>query len=406
MPERIVYLPLEAYRSRYTEYTACRGGVYESIFTANKIPFLSIRPTEELMDISHGAVLDGVARSLWGFSQTGVLVKMLVKKELDPAKDVIYIEDFWHPGFEQIAYVQSLVFGPDRSKHVPVWAFCHAQSTDPFDFTAPWAWWMRDLERGWLTYLDGVFCAAKEMQDQFINGGLDHNKLHPVGHVWLSTAVEFATTTPRAKFKREPWVVYSSRLDAEKNPRFFLDVAREVLKQRSDVVFKVCTGSPRLRSNDPEALEAIVNTANAYPNNFHVEIGLSKEEYFDILQHASVQFNCASQDFISYTLLEATYYGCAPLYPRYLTFPDALNQAEECLYLPGSVFDAKEKLISLLDNPKPENYDYVWRKYQSSGNRLLHKMGFDVFCPPPIEFFNQMTRQELREFFAEKDKVA
>lgn len=402
MPKRIIYLPLEAYQSRYTEYTAARRGMYETIFTDNKIPFITLRPTEEVLQIKTGAVLDGLARSVWGFAQTSMLNGMIAGGKVNPEEDVIYIEDFWHPGFEMIPYVQSLIHGNDRSKHVPVYAFCHAQSTDPFDFTAPWAWWIRDMERGWLTYLNRVFCATHQMKYQFQDGMLDSTKLQPIGHIWNSKALEFlfSVSKPDHSMPRQPWVVYSSRLDTEKNPLFFCEVAKRVLEKRPHVVFKICSGHNNIKTNDPAIKATIVDMAQKFPDNFDVELELSKAEYFDILRNASVQMNTADQDFISYTLLEATYFGCAPLYPNYHTFPDALNRAEECLYKHKDVDDAVEKLLALLDNKKQEDYDYVWQKYESSGNRLLSTMGFNAPVIASIDFLNGFSKDGVRDFLS------
>jgi hypothetical protein len=51
---------------------------------------------------------------------------------------------------------------------------------------------------------------------------------------------------------------------------------------------------------------------------------VSKEGYYDILRDARVQFNCASQDYVSWTLLEATLAGTDIAYPDVRSFPECV----------------------------------------------------------------------------------
>jgi hypothetical protein len=96
--------------------------------------------------------------------------------------------------------------------------------------------------------------------------------------------------------------------------------------------------------------------------------------------NAKVQFNCADQDFVSYTLLEAAAFNCAPLYPRYLTFPDALQHNNRHLYEKRNLQDAKAKLYELLDASEygefKEDYSWVYKPFEGSVERMLRVMGF------------------------------
>lgn len=170
MRERLIYLPIESYESRSTEYMSCSDGVYETCFREAGIQFQSLRPWYGCQQIKKGAVVDVNTRSLWGFSQISLLLDMITKGQVDPKKDVIFFEDFWTPGFEMLPYTQSLVYGYDVKAHIPVYSFCHAQSTDPYDFTAKMADWMRPMELGWAKYQAGIVCASKEMRWQWDAG--------------------------------------------------------------------------------------------------------------------------------------------------------------------------------------------------------------------------------------------
>jgi glycosyltransferase involved in cell wall biosynthesis len=203
-------------------------------------------------------------------------------------------------------------------------------------------------------------------------------------------------------------VVFSSRWDTEKNPLFFLALAESFAKTRPDVEFIICTGLPALSSNDPAMLRALKDYQSRH-RNLAVFEGVSKKEYFEILRSCKVQFNCASQDFVSYSLLDAMLNGCAPLYPDILTFPDALNRSQKNLYearfeSTSHVYlaDAIAKLNVLLDSPV-DDYSWVWKKYETSTKRKLGTMGFDMrmHTTPLLSFLNAMSVNEIKEYFAE-----
>ena len=71
-----------------------------------------------------------------------------------------------------------------------------------------------------------------------------------------------------------------------------------------------------------------------------------------MLSQSKVQFNCALQDWVSFTLLEALTFGCAPLYPMHRSFPETLQFAEDYLYAPFSLESANAKLDYILSHPK------------------------------------------------------
>jgi glycosyltransferase involved in cell wall biosynthesis len=282
-----------------------------------------------------------------------------------------------------------------------IYSFMHAQTPDPNDFTHPMRDWMRGMETGWAIAHNTVFCASKENIQQWNAAAMPSSKLFPVGISFRSDVVSevgkvpcdvvsgLPLTPPRSKRKRS--VVFSSRFDPEKNPDFFCDLVDQVMSERSDISFIVTSSAPTLRGRNHQLLSRLVATQVRYPENFEVRIGLTKEQYYQTLSSALVQFNCAHQDFISYTLIEATMCGCIPLYPDWLTFPGALNFAEENLYLFGtpeelrvpqkrakSLVSAVEKLYAIVDSSNEAkdfgDYDYVWQKYNYTVHRMAARM--------------------------------
>lgn len=424
MPSRIVYIPLEPYKSRYTEYTSCVDGVYETAFRDEGIKFISIRPSgivtndasvyvppgqrvEEAYDLRRGRVVDYLRRSEYSFAQMSQLLGMLSAGVLDPANDVIYFDDFWTPGFEMLPYSQSIQFGPSIDDHVPTYSFCFAQSTDPNDFTAPMTWWMRSMEKGWASAQKAVMCASREMVTQWLVGALPSNKLRWCGLPYDGRRVlaMAGLSILDVNTERHTRVVYSSRFDAEKNPWFLFKLAEAM----PSVEFVVCSGLTweRFQETSSVPLESI-------PSNVVIKCELSKQQYFNVLRTAKVQFNCADQDFVSFTLLDATLNGCAPLYPNVLTFPDALNYQAKNLYdVPGYSVHAHPaktlegvvtKLESLLAGPV-EDYSWVYKKYDHAVARMLSAMNFTLRSRPArmADLCGTTDLEELRSMLAAEE---
>lgn len=392
MAKRLFYIPLEPYRSRYTEYTSGRDGVYETCFREEGIEVVSLRPITDqaVFDVQHGRVVDYVRRSEYAFNQVLTLIKLLSSGMLNPEDDAVYFDDFWTPGFEMWPYSQSIQFGSPIHHHVPTYSFCYAQSTDPFDFTAPMHWWMRPMELGWTNAQRAVMCASQEMFNQWTLGGLPTKKLRWCGLPYHGRRVleQAKVDPPDSSIERKRQVVFSSRFDAEKNPSFLFELARRM----PDVPFIVSSGLTADRFKETAAC-----SLDRVPSNVEIRVEQSKKGYFELLQESKVQFNCASQDFVSFTLLDATLNGCAPLYPNTLTFPDALNHQATNLYgalefdmhysndREYALSDAQAKLEVLLSADQ-RDYSWVYRKYDLSVTRMLQAMQFDTKrTPAPMD---------------------
>ena len=103
----------------------------------------------------------------------------------------------------------------------------------------------------------------------------------------------------------------------------------------------ICTAQPDLAKK----LEA--------EGKLTIHENLKKNEYYDIVHHSRVMFNCALQDWVSNTVSEADALGCNVLYPAYRSFPETFANDADRLYVPWSLDDAEAKLMKLLEAPSP-----------------------------------------------------
>lgn len=387
----IHYMPLEPYQERYTaQLSAAKTGWLERKWLAHNVPYKRRQGLSRVgeNEVKTGRVLDAVRRSAHAMVQTQELLYAAENGYL-LSGDVIYLDDFWHPGIEAIPYTLDQL-----NLRCPVYAFCWAQSVDVFDFTYKMASWMRPFEKAIANYLSGIFVASTELKKLVVERlCVKPEKVHVVGLPFDSEEVmsrmpalyqDVMKGHPMAGsiFPRKNQVVFSSRWDTEKDPMFFLDVVEHVLAVRKDVKFVVCSSARTFRSNDPRLIVAAEDTKRRWPDNFEIRVGLTKEQYYATLCESKVQFNCADQDWVSFTLLEASVAGCWPVYPDYRSFPETLRYNDVCLYKKWDANDAVRLLLDRLDmndsvfsSAAIRARAWIHERYDLTWLRMLNAMG-------------------------------
>lgn len=359
---RVIYLPLEPYRERYTElltqWTRTRWEKIEGVELETVVG-------EKLEGgIGVGQVLDAHGRSYWSLTQMARLVKLLRDRPLN-ATDAIYFDDMFTPGFEALPYILDQV----RTGVPHVIARNHAQSVDPDDFVHAMRGWMRPYE----TMVDEVatVVCASSVHAEFMAVA---NLRAPVvlGLPYDEDDVRRIAGSVLAWEDRPPQVIYSSRLDTEKQPHFFLDIV-ERLGSKFD--FVLCTGSERLRSNDPSAIHRAERLAEL--GLLTILTGCSKHDYYQQLGRSRVQLNTARQDFVSYTAIEASTLGAVTLAPAFRSFPETLRSNPSQLFVPWSVDEACEKLQKLVTGAVPRDVGWLSRVQHGTLDRIMNLIRFN-----------------------------
>lgn len=385
----LYYVPLEPYKERYTmQLSAPIKGWYERNWIKNGVNYTRIDPTDKVntspKTIEIGQVLDPIKRTSWCFSQIRILMQLAKEGKLSD-DDTIFFDDFWTPGIEALFYLFDQIGLKPK-----MYAYCWAQSVDEWDFTWKMRSWMRPMEKAIAEKLTGVFVANTLLRDLLDSADVAYYpKVHVVGlpfdssevrmrmPLWYQLDKPFASTSGDTFRLNE--VVFSSRLDVEKDPKFFLAVAKKYYQIDPHVTFRICTSSAELRSNDQSILDMIHCHWKNTPNLI-VSTNLTKEAYYNILCQAKIQFNCALQDWVSFTLLEATTAGCYPIYPRYRSFPETFDYEDRYLYQQGNVTEAVEKIRSIVlrtDLWTPEaikSRSWIYKRFDSTWLRMLDIM--------------------------------
>ena len=320
----LYYCPLEAYEDRYTmQLTKPITGWLESNWRSSSIAYHRVKSITDYADTTvvgdAGQVLNGVLRSQSALMQIDSLIDLISKGKLQ-SNDVIFFDDFWHPGIEALAYTLH-----QSNINVPMFAHLYAQTVDAFDFTVPMKRWMRHIEKGYAEILTGIFVANTMLKDLVVEGfDVDPSKVHVTGLLFDANEVKSRISQVRSSETKRNRVIFSSRCDAEKNPRFFIELAERFRLIDPSLEFVICSGRSRDRlTSDPQIKEQLAY-AEASLFNFRIKASLTKNEYYRELANAKIQFNCADQDWVSYTLLEAVCAGCFPVYPNTRSFPETL----------------------------------------------------------------------------------
>lgn len=366
---RVFYLPLEAYRERYTESLT---GWTVSRFSAEPSVSLIVIEGKVLPgsgSIKTGSVLDAHGRSYWGTTQIAELVRVLHQTDTT-CEDAIYLDDMFTPGYEAIPYILSQM---PAYRTPRIFARNHAQSVDPDDFTFKMRAWMRPYEEMVYASAHTIFCASSVHREAMEIARLDglRANIRVVGLPYDHFAVRNTHKQPLLPLAIRPLqVIYSSRFDAEKQPHFFMDIVEASDPQ---IDFVLCTGGESVRSSDHRALSRLTELEKS--GRISVYRKCTKSEYYAHLASSRAQLNTARQDFISYTAIEASTFGTPTLAPAFRAFPEALRNNARYLFVPWSLQDAVFKLAELVHTPREADADsWLARSQHSTLDRIIREI--------------------------------
>ena len=361
MKKKVFYFGLEPLKARYT-YQLSKEWMPATFAEFDNLEFVDV-PGEFDPDqqIKVGAVLDAVGRGKYAMSQCASFLDMLNRNEVRDG-DVVFLQDFWHPGIESIFYALDLY-----NIKLKFYSMLHAQSVDEYDFTWPMRDWMRPIELGIDKRMAGIFVGSTIHKEQLRAAGFNA----PIHVVSLPLHKEMAKQVlpehKELRWKpRNKTVVYASRFDKEKNPFFMLQVAKEFLKCRDDWEWHVTTSGKALRSMLPGVVQAMVDFAIEQPR-FKILTDLTKEEYYTELATGSVLFNSSLQDYVSWTILEGSVFGIDAVFPNFRSFPEFIP-ADRMYH----AFDLSSALHTLLQATKYEHSGchYAFADIADLGRRM------------------------------------
>jgi len=346
---KLFYMGLESYEARYTlQLTEWNRRVFERRgLDVVYVPGLNLDNSQK---ISVGQVLDAHGRSYFAMSQMMNLVRLMQQGDVT-SEDVVYFEDMFQPGIESLPYIMDQIPENLRPR---IFVRCLAQAIDPDDFVHVWgmAGWMATYER-MVNQIPNVSVLAtnEEMVAHMRIAGWTA-PIYNISGLAFGKEEVLERVGGRQNIRpfdqRQMRVGFAARFDQEKQPGFFMDLAERVQDINPNIEFAIFQGGA-LRSNNPEYVRRAHSMVEA--GRLKIYDGLSKNDYYDLLNDTRVLFNCALQDWVSNTVSEADTLGCNVLYPAYRSFPETFANDPDRLYVPWSMDDAVAKLEPLLERP-------------------------------------------------------
>lgn len=334
----IHYFALERYRERYTDNLAN--------WTVNRFTELGgevVRYGDnERYQQGEQTIVGAYGRVMFCTQQVAEFMQAISDGKVQ-ASDVIYLDDMMTPGIEGVFYALHL-HGLDK---VRILARNFAQSVDQYDFTQPMRPWMQHYERMVSARCDIVvasdqhaeLCDIASWPGRIVNYGLPYSMLDT-----LRMAAQASPNDALQSFLNDrPYMVYSSRWDYEKQPAFLLSVAERLAD--AGIVTVVCSGSDRLRGDRASIAKAEEMHA---AGKLFLMLGCERHEYLATLNGAMVQFNCALQDWVSYTMLEAATLDVPSVVPAFRSFLECADPVHT--YKPWCVDDAVRHVEMVLDS--------------------------------------------------------
>lgn len=350
----IWYFGLEPLKERYTYQLS--NVWMPNLFKDNDVNFVPIEGSLNTgKEIRVGAVLDAVGRGQYAMSQCSNFLDKIRTEEVKD-NDIIFLQDYWTGGIESIFYALDS-YG---YKNIKVYGMLHAQSVDEYDFTYKMKYWMRDYELGLDKRMSGIFVGSTVHKEQLRDAGFKA----PIHVVSLPLDYQDVLNTTPNKISKKNNVIYTSRLDKEKNPYFLLEVAERFLEDNKDWNFIITTSGSEFRSSVDGVIDDLYKLQEKQPR-FILLKNLTKEEYYNNLKSAKIQFNSALQDYVSWTALEADAFNCVLVYPNFRSFKEIHS-----IKYKYNAFNVQSALDNLEIASKDINEDSSIAKLSDLGRRL------------------------------------
>lgn len=348
------YFGLEPLKERYTLQLSTQWT--PSTFQGKRINFIPLEATSHTGEIGVGVVLDAYGRGVYAMQQCQNFMRKIALGHVKE-NDIVLLQDFWTPGFESIMYMLDLY-----GIRIKLYSMLHAQSVDEYDFTYEMRHWMRGFELGLDAYHSGIFVGSSIHKEQLRAAGFK-SPIHVMG-LPINKKIAINQADLKTSIEKQKQVIYTSRLDKEKNPYFMVEVALMFLEDNADYDWVVTTSGKDFRSNVDGFVDYLKSTAQ---NNsrFKLLSNLTKKEYYSELKKSKIQFNSSLQDYVSWTLIESTMFGCDVCYPNFRSFPEIIDNRR--MYKP---FNHEDALRVLNESVKKHSYHFEISETCDLGRRM------------------------------------
>ncbi len=301
----IYYLPLEHIEARYTK---AMDSIIVKELKRQKKDFKRIDGKVLTGKIKVGAFLDANSTNHYKFTQLQEVTKLFAQGKIKDG-DIFFVSDLWFPGIEAIPYMA--YFGGIKVK---IMGILHAGSFTETDYVANMKDWAKHIEKGWFNIADKIFVGSNQTKKELIEKGMvEHfGKIITTG-IPIDTEEMYKLAKPLDWEQKEDIVLFSGRLDDEKQPWYFDELKTSGIKIKT------------------------------------LEQNLSKKEYYKLLARSKVMVSYALQENFGIAAIEAAAYGVN------LVLPDRLSY--QYIYPERFLYSSLEQATEMVENFLHENTD-------------------------------------------------
>ena len=145
-----------------------------------------------------------------------------------------------------------------------------------------------------------------------------------------------------------PLIIWNHRWEFDKNPADFFAALDAVLDRGLD--FRLALLGENFKKVPKEFIAARERLRHRIVRYGYVK---SREKYYEWLKKGSIVISTATQENFGISVVEAIRYGCTPLLPRRLAYPEIIPTALHSVYLYENQAELIEKLCLMLsDRPR------------------------------------------------------
>ena len=348
----------ERYSKQWLEWTVKHLDDHE-------VPYLVILP-ESYGEIKTGKFLDVYGTNVFKNRQMEMILTLFNEGNVQDG-DVFWFHDMWFPGLEMLFYLRDAL-----KIKFKIFGCLHAGTYDINDYLSQCGMdkWGEDLENAWLKGVDGVFVATQYhagllFQKRIVSAEKIHVTCFPFypREFMQHRLPDVESTEPHSRIvdEGEVTIVFPHRLDAEKNPQMFDELAETLNADKS------------LKKYQFDFIKT-------------KEVCSSKDEYYDLLSTADIAVSFAYQETWGIAMQEATVLGCIPVVPLRLSYMEMYSPGgKSSLFFDGTVEHCAETIKDILNNP--QEYDRLRfesaLRFESNGasalSNMLYFMGWRTF---------------------------
>jgi glycosyltransferase involved in cell wall biosynthesis len=353
----LYYIPIEPLDERYTEQWY-RWFPNEFKFQGIEYTIIDGEPLVE-DEIKVGTFLDINSSTHYKFTQLQKISRMFHEGVIKDC-DVFFVADIEFFGIESIRYLSTL-----NNINIKMYGFCHAGSYTREDFFSKCEPFAKFFEKAWFNLFDEVFVGSEYHKQQIIKlRGADPSKIIVTGNPY-----DTINEGVHPRHTKENICILTNRPDYEKRPNITLDVFEILKALHPDWRFVVTTS--RASWGKGWLREKAISLAER--GIIELYEGLTKKEYLDWLDRATVMTGNSIEENFGYCILESIILNTIPVVPNAYSHPELLiGDSSEFLF--NSVDEQIQILDEILTSP-PKFYGVeLANRYRYSLSSIVSRL--------------------------------